>query len=96
MKRFFIIFLLSIISFTLLTIKSARIESHFDGNDTYGFPLTFYTKFSSMCVDCPGPKYEIHYLNLVADFAVAVLVGIATWRIILIFMKQLKNKGNNR
>ena len=90
MKKLFTIILLSIGSFALITLMSARIERHFDGNDTYGFPLIFYTEFSGMCVDCPGVKSEINYLNLAADTGFAIIIGVLTWAVFSFLFNKIR------
>lgn len=49
MKKLLIISVLTIVVFGAVTIYTAKIETPFDGNDTYGFPLTYFIRFSGEC-----------------------------------------------
>ena len=76
MRKFLPLFVLTIIVFGILTISTAKIETPFDGNDTYGFPLTFFIRFSGMCSPCPPNPTETFYLKLVVDITVAFLFAV--------------------
>lgn len=81
MKKYLPLCILTIIVFGTLTISTAKIETPIDGEDTYGFPLTFFIRFSGMCSPCPPNPTEIYYLQLVADVAVAFLLSLIIWTI---------------
>ncbi|MCB0476448.1 MAG: hypothetical protein KDC69_12280, partial [Flavobacteriaceae bacterium] len=55
-----------------------KIQTPFDGNDTYGFPFTFHVKWSGMCYDCPENPTETYFGYLLADliFPGIIAVGI--------------------
>jgi hypothetical protein len=72
----------SALIFIILTAATARIETPTDGEDTYGFPLTFHTRFSGMCNPCPKYPTETNYWNLLVDIAVAAGTGFVIWKII--------------
>jgi hypothetical protein len=82
-KKLLIICALSIAIFIAMTISTAKLESAFDGNDTYGFPLTFFIRFSGMCEPClPGaPESEIFYWRLLVDLLTAAIIPVLSWAI---------------
>jgi len=59
-----------------------KIETPFDGNDTYGFPLTFYIKWSGMCFKCPEKPTETYYEYLLIDIAIAGLFSFGILKLI--------------
>ncbi|MGG9963634.1 hypothetical protein [Ferruginibacter sp. SUN106] len=79
MKKYFTILALTIIVFVVSTMAAATIETPFDGNDTYGFPVTFYQKFSGMCDPCPPNPSEINFWNLCIDIVFCFLTALVIW-----------------
>ena len=79
MKKSIFISLISLVVFTILSLSTAKWETRVDGNDTVVYPMTFYTKFSGMCFDCPPKPYEINYLNLTIDLLFAGLIGLTIY-----------------
>jgi hypothetical protein len=79
MKKYLPLCILTIIIFGTLTISTAKIEQPTDGEDTYGFPLTFFIRHSLMCSPCAPNPTEIFYLELLVDIAVAFLLSIIIW-----------------
>ncbi|MEZ4878217.1 MAG: hypothetical protein R2805_11785 [Flavobacterium sp.] len=65
-----------------------KIETPFDGNDTYGFPFTFHIKWSGMCFECPENPTKTYYGYLFIDFVIAFLISIGVWKL----FSNLKNK----
>ena len=87
MKKYLALFILTILVFGTVTFSTAKIETPFDGNDTYGFPMTFFIRFSGMCSPCPPNATETFYLKLLVD----ILFAIVTAVIILTVFKKAKN-----
>ena len=79
MKKSIFISLISLVVFTILSLSTAKWETRVDGNDTVVYPMTFYTKFSGMCFDCPPKPYKINYLNLTIDLLFAGLIGLTIY-----------------
>lgn len=79
MKKNVIILLLTKVVFGLLTILTASIKTPADGNDTYGFPFTFYTKIGGMVDPSPTSPDDLirkNYFFLVLDLAFALLTSV--------------------
>ena len=53
MKKYLALCILTIIIFRALTISTAKIDTAFYGDDSYGFPLTYFIRFGGMCSPCP-------------------------------------------
>ena len=87
MKTWIQILILTIITFTIITLVTMKIETPFDGNDTYGFPFTFHIKWSGMCFDCPENPTETYYGYLLIDFIISGIIGFG----LLKLFKRLKN-----
>jgi hypothetical protein len=87
MKRIIQITLTFIIVFAILTFSTAKIETPFDGHDTYGFPFTFHKVFSGMCDPCPPNPSATYYGWLVVDVLFAAIVAVA----LIIGFNKLKN-----
>ncbi|CAM3736656.1 hypothetical protein MUGA111182_06285 [Mucilaginibacter galii] len=79
MKRFSTICLLTVAFFGVITLLTAKVETPFDGDDTYGFPLTFFKKFGGMTFPHPSVESETYYLPLFVDvlvtFVLAFVIG---------------------
>ena len=88
MKTVIQILILTIIIFVVITLVTMKIETPFDGNDTYGFPLTFHIKWSGMCFECPENPTETNYGYLFIDFLIAFLISIGFWKL----FNNLKSK----
>ncbi|WP_299782782.1 hypothetical protein [uncultured Formosa sp.] len=86
MKTVIQILILSIIIFVVITLVTMKIETPFDGNDTYGFPFTFHIKWSEMCFECPENPTETYYGYLFIDFLISGIIGFG----LLKLFKQLK------
>lgn len=56
-----------------------KIETPFDGNDTYGFPFTFHIKWSGMCFECHENPTETYYGYLLIDFIIVGLISFGVW-----------------
>jgi hypothetical protein len=76
MKKPLVFCILTIVIFTSLTISTAKIETPFDGNDSYGFPLTFFIKLGGKRLPNPKNWTEIFYFNLLIDIIIAFLIAI--------------------
>jgi len=91
-----ILSVLTIVLFSYLTISTAEIGSGSDGDDTYGYPLTFLTRFSGMCDPCPpdAPETEIHFFQLLLDLLFAAIFPVLGWAIITKIKKEIKKDLN--
>lgn len=76
MKKYLALCILTIIVFGTLTISTAKIETPFDGNNTYGFPLTFLIQLGGKRFPNPENWTEIFYFKLLVDITVAFLLAI--------------------
>jgi len=90
MKRFITICILTILIFATLTISTARIEGPSDGDDIYGYPVTFFIQHSGMCSPCPPDMTEIHYGKLILDLLFAAGITIIGWIILIRIIRSLK------
>ena len=81
MKKYLALCILTIIIFGTLTISTAKIETPFDGNDTFGFPLTFLIRLGGKRFPNPENWTEIFYYKLIVDIAVAFLLAIIVWTV---------------
>ncbi|SFC51689.1 hypothetical protein SAMN05216297_10197 [Flavobacterium phragmitis] len=89
MKKLIVLFLLTILIFTVLTFSTASLQMKVDGNDMYGFPASFYVLYGGMMT--PSPTVEMtsfHFLNLVLDIAVAFILAV----IVLMFYQRVVTK----
>jgi len=68
-----------------------KIETHFDGNDTYGFPFTFHIKLSGMCDPCPENPTETYFGYLIIDIIFALIIALG----IDFTIKKIKKIANN-
>jgi len=80
-KKYLQIAVSSFLSFLVLTFSTATIETASDGNDTYGFPFTFFKRLGGKCSPCPPSPAETNYWHLSIDIIVSVLLGFAVWAI---------------
>lgn len=92
MKGFLALCILTIIIFATLTISTAKIETPVDGNDTYGFPLTFFIRFSGMCSPCPPNPTETSYWKLFVDIVAAFLIAVVILTVYTRLRKTLQKK----
>lgn len=81
---------LIILIFILVTLLTMKIETPFDGNDTYGFPFTFHIKWSGMCDPCPDNPTDTYIGYLLVDI---VLAGLFVFGV-LSMMRKLKIRND--
>ena len=87
MKRVFRISMLIILLFSAVVLLTAKEESSFDGNDVYGFPLTFFTEYSGMVAGGARPS-DFNFLNFIIDLLpVGVLAIFVEWAVGVIVKK---------
>ena len=79
MKKVLLISMLSLATFVTATLATAKIETPFDGDDTYGYPFTFFVRFSGMCNRCPPNPTEIKFTALLIDLALAITAGYSIY-----------------
>lgn len=84
MKRTITIFGLTALIFISLTLSTASIRTPVDGDDTYGFPLAFFVRFSDMCAPCPPNPTETYYWSLIVDVLFAAMLSVIS---LIIFLK---------
>jgi len=86
MKKALLFLGLTTFVFVAITLSTSKIETPFDGDDTYGFPVTYFIRFSGMCDPCPPNPTETYYLKLLVDILFAAGIAAVGW----IFFKKLK------
>ena len=87
MKRAFRISILIILLFAVVVIITAKEERSIDGNDVYGFPLTFFTEYSGMVAGGARPS-DFNFLNFIIDLLpVGVLAIFVEWAVGVIVKK---------
>jgi hypothetical protein len=80
MKRNIFIVILSLVVFVAITILTADEQQMVDGDNRYGFPITFYIEYSRMCDPCPDNYTELNYLNVIADLLFASILSLFLWK----------------
>lgn len=73
MKKILILFGLTVIVFLGLMLLTSHIETPFDGNNTYGFPLTFCKVFGGKRLYYPPNEFSI--LKFIFDILCAFLIS---------------------
>jgi dolichol kinase len=94
MKKHLIICSLTIITFVLLTVFTAKNEIAFDGNNFYGFPLTFHTEYSKMFHSNSQNETDMiknNYLFLVLDIIFSFLLSVVFYKVYEKFRKKIIN-----
>ncbi|QIE58667.1 hypothetical protein G5B37_03550 [Rasiella rasia] len=80
----------TLLIFIMVTLLTMKIETPFDGNDTYGFPFTFHIKWSGMCDPCPDNPTETYLGYLFIDIVLSGLFGFG----ILSLIRKLKRRND--
>lgn len=94
MKRAVRISIFTVLLFAVVVLLTAKIETPFDGNDFYGYPLTFLTKYSGM-IEGPPLSPRFSFLNLVIDLLpVTALAVLLEWAIFA-GIKKIKSRSVN-
>jgi hypothetical protein len=75
------IIILSIILFFSLIFLTMRIETPFDGNDTLGFPFTFFIKYGGKSTHYHPYSTETYFGFLLVDLVVAGLLSFGLWKL---------------
>lgn len=75
--RIVIFLLLTALIFGLTTVLTQSIGYPADGNNTYGYPLMFYIKYSGMCAPTPecGNQSDFFIWNLIVDVLFATVIA---------------------
>nr|WP_199003160.1 hypothetical protein [Flavobacterium sp. ASV13] len=87
MKKIITIGALGAIIFAALTFLTANLGSRYDGNDEYGFPVTFFICYGGM--EPPPPSAEIttiFYFNLAFDIVICIILAISIFMGCKIFL----------
>ncbi|RQO66096.1 hypothetical protein DBR43_28070 [Pedobacter sp. KBW06] len=71
LKKNLIVFGLAMILFAGMTLFTAKIETPFDGNNTFGFPFLFFKEYGGKRTYYPPNEFSI--LNLLLDILCSVL-----------------------
>ena len=96
MKKFLTLCFLTAVVFGILTFATAKVETPFDGNDTYGFPSTFFKRFSGMTSPPPTVASETYYVPLLIDIVVAFIVAFLIWIGYVRWRATAAGKGANQ
>ncbi len=96
MNKYLAICILTIVTFLTLTISTAKTETAFDGNNSYGFPLTFFTSLGGKRFPTPTSGSELFYVNLLFDVTVAVIIAFLIWTIYTTTRKISQRKNAAR
>lgn len=96
MKKYVAFCILSIVIFLILTVSTAKIDTPSDGNDSFGFPLTFLIRFGGKRLN-PLTKFsEIFYLNLLMDVVVTLIIATLIWTVYVILRKNWEQQYHSR
>jgi ABC-type phosphate/phosphonate transport system permease subunit len=90
MRKLLIILVLTILIFGILTITTAKFESASDGNDTMGFPLTYFIGFGGKRFPYPPKPTETNYWKLLLDILFAAFIAILGLTIFINVKNTLK------
>lgn len=97
MKKYLILIILTLVIFGLLTFSTAQIETPADGDDKYGFPLTYYTKIGGMIYPAPSSESDLirkNYLFLLVDIGFAFFLSFLFLTIYKKFSNRKKSDLN--
>lgn len=81
----------SLLVFIVVTLLTMKLESHHDGIDKVGFPLTFYDNFSGKCEEC-YKDFGFHIWNLLFDVIVLFAITIVGLQILITKTKCLQSR----
>jgi hypothetical protein len=90
MKKLLIILALTVLIFGILTIATAKFESVSDGNDTMGFPLTWFIGFGGKRDPVPPNPTETYYWKLLLDVLFAAVITVLGRAIFVNVKNRLK------
>ena len=91
MKRAFRISILVIFLFAVVVTLTAKIERPVDGNDGYGFPLIFLTRYGGK-VAGPFRPSDFNFLNLLIDLLPAIILAILLERAGATIVEKVRSK----
>ncbi|MBO9202475.1 MULTISPECIES: hypothetical protein [Niastella] len=94
-KSLLILSIFTIILFGYLTITTAELKGASDGDDNYGFPLTFFNRVNG-CDPCP-PDSDLttfYFWPLIADLLFAATISLLAWAVLSKIITVIKNKQN--
>ena len=94
MKRAFRISILLILLFAALVILTAKEGIQADGNNLYGFPLTFLTEYGGL-----GPEIRtsrFNFFNLVIDLLPVTILAILIERAVSAIVEKVKSKSSTQ
>ncbi|MDB5208294.1 MAG: hypothetical protein JWR72_3369 [Flavisolibacter sp.] len=93
MRKTFKILIATIFVFMVLTLVTMKEEASFDGDNTYGFPLTFHIQYSGMCDPCPESPTSTNFLKMLIDLILALVMGIVLIEVIDFVLKLTSKKA---
>lgn len=96
MKKYIILFVLTILIFGALNFLTTKDQRPVDGNYFLGFPLTFHTESSGMVYPAPKSAEDLvrnNYLFLVIDVLFAFVINYILWILYQRFGNR-KRSGN--
>ncbi len=67
-----------------------KIETPFDGNDTFGFPFIFFERFSQHCNPCPSEPTAMYWDFFLYD----TLISFSFAFLLFTFIMKLKKRTN--
>ncbi len=93
MRKTFKILTATIVVFMVLTLLTMKEEIPFDGDNTYGFPLTFHIQYSAMCDPWPESPTSTNFLKMFIDLILALVMGIVLIEVLDFFLKLISKKA---
>jgi len=81
MRKLLTIAGLTALIFGILTISTAQNDSMSDGNDTMGFPFTYYIYHGGKMDVYPPDLTETYYWKLLLDILFAAFLAVLGWTI---------------
>ena len=94
MKKTILILFLTLIAFVTLTLTTAVEQKMVDGENIYGFPLTFYIEYSLHTVDPLLKPSGFYPFALFVDIAVSLSISLTFYLGLLFALKKLKRTPN--
>lgn len=90
MRKLIKIIVLAILIFISVTWLTMEIETPFDGNDTYGWPFTFYTRLSVMTEPSSGGQVETSTEYFLIDFVVSGVLAFVSFSLVQKLIRRNK------
>jgi hypothetical protein len=91
MKTIKAIIYLSILLLIISILATLKLEAASDGFDQYGFPFTFYDRFSGKCDNC-YQNFGFKPINLLFDILLALICSFGIITLKCKFDKRQSNR----